>query len=191
MVLDAKAMTWASENGIDTATLKRLKIPIYGKWYFPTLPSGVPLVNLENGHIQTFRTSMRAGEILYVARDDLRRERLGPYAALPDPATVAAAREEGAAAAPVEEEPRTRTRPVEVLPPGIHMPSPSIFPLVLGVGISIMLLGLAAGPVPLRLMVLLLGLIWVVVAGIGWAMENQRDRDAHLGAAEHAPEPAE
>lgn len=185
MVLDAKAMTWASQNGIDTPTLKRHKIPIYGKWYFPTLPANVLLVNLDNGHLQTFRTAMRAGEVLYVARDDLRRARLGPYAALPDPAEVAA-RVAAAQAptavepAPVMEEERP-TRPVEVIPPGIHMPSPSIFPLILGIGISIMVLGLVAGPIPLRIMVLLLGLIWCIVAGIGWAVENQRDRDARLG----------
>src|ERR687885_1929187 len=88
MVLDAKAMTWASQNGIDTPTLKKLKIPIYGKWYFPEIPAGVVMVNLENGHLQTFRRPMRAGEILYVVRDDLRRARLGPYAALPDPSAA-------------------------------------------------------------------------------------------------------
>jgi hypothetical protein len=84
-----------------------------------------------------------------------------------------------------EVEERRPVRPVEVIPPGIHMPSPSIFPLILGVGIAIMVLGLVAGPVPLRLMVMLLGLVWCVVAGIGWAVENQRDRDAHLTTAEH------
>lgn len=190
MVLDAKAMTWASQNGIDTPTLKRLKIPIYGKWYFPELPANVPLVNLDNGHIQTFKTAMRAGEILYVARDDLRRARLGPYSVLPDPAPAPAEEPPGSAAARLAEQ-RPPRRPVEVIPPGIHLPSPSIFPLVLGIGISIMLLGLVAGPFPLRIMVMLLGLVWSVVAGIGWAVENQRDRDAHHATAEHEAGAAE
>ena len=41
MVLDAKALTWAAQNNIDTAKLKAAKIPIYGKWYFPEIPADV------------------------------------------------------------------------------------------------------------------------------------------------------
>ncbi len=43
MVLDAKVMEWATQQGLDTAALKKAKIPIYGKWYFPELPADVPL----------------------------------------------------------------------------------------------------------------------------------------------------
>ena len=49
MVLDAKALTWAAKNDIDTAKLKKAKVPIYGKWYFPEIPPHVALVNLETG----------------------------------------------------------------------------------------------------------------------------------------------
>ena len=185
MVLDVKAMSWASENGIDTATLKRHKIPIYGKWYFPDLPAGVPLVNLENGHLQTFRTPMRGGEILYVLRDDLRRARLGPYASWTEPSATTTAAEGAAAAVAAEAAEREPARRVEVIPPGIHMPSPSIYPLVVGVGMAITLLGLVAGEIPVRIMVTLLGLLWAVVGGVGWAVQGQRDRDAHAEAVEH------
>src|SRR5205823_13180807 len=54
-----------------------------------------------------FGPGLRAGEVLYVPRDDLRRARLGPYAALaePKPATPpaeAAAEAESAEAATTE-----------------------------------------------------------------------------------------
>ena len=49
MVLDAKALTWAARNDLDTAKLKKARVPIYGKWYFPEIPAGVPLVNHEGG----------------------------------------------------------------------------------------------------------------------------------------------
>lgn len=85
MVLDAKAMTWAAQNGIDTAKLKAAKVPIYGKWYFPELPPRVALVNLETGERAIFPDRMVAGEVVWVAESDLRRAGLGPYA---DPATA-------------------------------------------------------------------------------------------------------
>lgn len=186
MVLDVKAMEWAAENGIDTAKLKAAKIPIYGKWYFPDMPGRVPVVNLQNGHIETFAAGMRAGETLYVVRDDLRRARLGPYAALADrpPAAEGAVAVAGAEPAIASEAPAV-AREVEPLPPGIHLPSNSIFPLVLGLGISIALLGLVTGPWPVRIIVTLLGIIYCIVGGIGWAIENQKDRAALEGATEH------
>src|SRR5437868_9015331 len=78
MVLDAKALTWAAKNDIDTAKLKAAKVPIYGKWYFPEIPPGVPLVNLETGEQQIFPERMLAGEVIYVPAEDLRRGRLTP-----------------------------------------------------------------------------------------------------------------
>ena len=63
MVLDAKALTWAAKNNIDTAKLKAAKVPIYGKWYFPEIPPGIPLVNLETGEQQVFPERMIAGEL--------------------------------------------------------------------------------------------------------------------------------
>lgn len=77
MVLDVKALSWAAQNGIDTAKLKAAKVPIYGKWYFPEIPAGVPLVNLDTGERRTFPERMIAGEVMWVAERDLRRASLG------------------------------------------------------------------------------------------------------------------
>src|SRR6476620_9669979 len=99
MVLDSKQMDWASREGLDTAALKRAKVPIYGKWYFPDLPANEPVVNLSTGEIETFPPGYRAGAVLYVKQSDLQRAGLGPYkpAAPAAPAATAAP-----AAAPAE-----------------------------------------------------------------------------------------
>jgi len=103
MVLDSRAMDWAGRQGLDSATLKRAKVPIYGKWYFPDLPANEPLINLSTGEIETFPAGYRAGAVLYVKDSDLRRAGLGPYkgvfapapaeeaAVVAEPATVAVA----------------------------------------------------------------------------------------------------
>src|SRR5258708_88850 len=78
MVLDAKALTWAAKNDIDTAKLKKAKVPIYGKWYFPEIPPGIPLVTLETGEQQVFPERMVAGEVIYVPAADLQRVGLTP-----------------------------------------------------------------------------------------------------------------
>src|SRR3954470_2861829 len=78
MVLDAKALTWAAKHDIDTAKLKKAKVPIFGKWYFPEIPSDVPLVNLETGEQQVFPERMIAGEVIYVPAADLQRAGLAP-----------------------------------------------------------------------------------------------------------------
>ena len=78
MVLDAKALTWAATNEIDTAKLKAAKVPIYGKWYFPEIPADIPLVNLETGEQQVFPERMVAGEVIYVPAADLQRVGLAP-----------------------------------------------------------------------------------------------------------------
>src|SRR5262245_63301726 len=78
MVLDAKALTWAAQHGIDTAKLKAAKVPIYGKWYFPEIPAGVPVVNLETGAREAFDTRMLAGEVIWAPEADLRRAGLLP-----------------------------------------------------------------------------------------------------------------
>src|SRR5438132_4862869 len=78
MVLDAKALTWAAKNDIDTAKLKAAKVPIYGKWYFPEIPPGIPLVNLETGEQQIFAERMLAGEVIYAPSADLVRANLVP-----------------------------------------------------------------------------------------------------------------
>src|SRR5215211_1954428 len=78
MVLDAKALTWAAKNDIDTAKLKKAKVPIFGKWYFPEIPPGVALVNLETGEQEIFPERMVAGEVIYVPAADLLRAGLVP-----------------------------------------------------------------------------------------------------------------
>src|SRR5947209_5506285 len=80
MVLAAKALTWASQNNIDTAKLKAAKVAIYGKWYFPEIPPGVPLVSLQTGERHTFDERMLAGEVIWVAESDLQRAGLLPAA---------------------------------------------------------------------------------------------------------------
>src|SRR5215207_2632709 len=85
MVLDAKALTWAASNNIDTAKLKAAKIPIYGKWYFPEIPAEVALVNLETGERQVFPERMLAGEVIYAPEADLRRASLLPESFPPAP----------------------------------------------------------------------------------------------------------
>ena len=70
MVLDAKALTWAAKNNIDTAKLKAARVPIYGKWYFPEIPPAVPLVNLESGEQEVFSERMVAGEVIYRHDDE-------------------------------------------------------------------------------------------------------------------------
>src|SRR5688572_27494332 len=86
MVLDSKQMDWASREGLDTAALKRAKVPIFGKWYFPDLPDNVPLVNLSTGEVESFPAGYRAGAVLYVKEEDLKRAGLGPYKAAAAPA---------------------------------------------------------------------------------------------------------
>src|SRR5436190_3843650 len=78
MVLDAKALTWAAKNEIDTAKLKKAKIPIYGKWYFPEIPPNLALINLETGEQEIFSERMIAGEVIYVPAADLQAAGLAP-----------------------------------------------------------------------------------------------------------------
>jgi cytochrome c oxidase subunit IV len=99
MVLDSKQMEWASREGLDTAALKKAKVPIFGKWYFPDLPDDVPLVNLSTGEVETFPAGYRAGAVLYVKEEDLKRAGLGPYKAA-EPAPQAEQAPEGPGQAP-------------------------------------------------------------------------------------------
>ena len=78
MVLDAKALTWAAKNDIDTAKLKKAKVPIYGKWYFPEIPPNVVLINLETGEQRLFPERMVAGEVIFVPAAELLRAGLAP-----------------------------------------------------------------------------------------------------------------
>lgn len=143
MVLDSKQMDWASREGLDTPALKKAKVPIFGKWYFPDLPANVPLVNLSTGEVETFPAGYRAGAVLYVKEDDLKRAGLGPYkaAAAPAPAPAPAASPPAAAepvavgaatAAPARPAAATAPAPAPVAAPppaseqaSAHAPAPA------------------------------------------------------------------
>lgn len=88
MVLNVKAMEWASSMGLDSAKLKAAKVKIFGKWYFPDIPANERLVNLQTGEVETFPRSMRAGTVLYALEDELQRAKLGPYADPPADAST-------------------------------------------------------------------------------------------------------
>ncbi len=207
MVLDAKALTWAAKNDIDTAKLKTARVPIYGKWYFPEIPPGIPLVNLETGEQQVFPERMVAGEVIYVPAADLLRVGLAPEgfavrdvstglgegsralrAVAPEP-LLAMARPVGlprsTALVPVDGQQALVDEDVADLA-GIHMPSPSIAPLVLGVGFSILLLGAITSPI-----ILVVGGLWMLAGAIGWIriglLEERTARGHDAAEVEHAP----
>ncbi|MBV9326633.1 MAG: hypothetical protein JO352_22970 [Chloroflexi bacterium] len=188
MVLDAKALTWAAKNDIDTAKLKKARVPIYGKWYFPEIPPDVALVNLETGEQESFRQRMIAGEVIYVPAADLARAGLapadfapmdvGPGPTLLEPeaprAMVAVAPEPMFAMARPPGLPReiatVETDPDAELatefPPelaGLHMPRASVAPFVLGIGFCLALLGLITS-----LIIVIAGLLWMAVGAIAW-----------------------
>jgi hypothetical protein len=194
VTLDAKAMEWAAEKGIDTKQLKDARIPIYGKWYHPDIPADVPLINLRTGEVQTFGPGLRAGEVLFVPEAELKRARLGPFAAQEaKPETSETEAEPAPAAAQLAVSETVTDQPVG---PGeeIHMPGGSIFPLVLGFGLAIAMLGVVAGPVEARVIIALLGLVYLLTGGIGWTMEIYRETRSHQAsgqAGEHGQAQAE
>jgi hypothetical protein len=184
MVLDAKALTWAAKNDIDTAKLKKARVPIYGKWYFPEIPAGVPLVNLETGEQQVFAERMVAGEVIYVPATDLLRSGLvkDEFTVLHVPAELAGTSRALRAIAPepllAMARPPGYARRDELVPvdvtsslvdddpsalAGVHMPSASIAPFVLGVGFCIALMGVITHPI-----ILVVGLAWIFAGAIGW-----------------------
>jgi hypothetical protein len=207
MVLDAKALTWAAKNDIDTPKLKKARVPIYGKWYFPEIPAGVALVNLQTGEQQIFPERMLAGEVIYVPAADLSRAGLAPQGfsvmSLPAVPTEAA----GVALETIAPEPLlAMARPpgiafgasMELVPvdaqqtlvsqdasqlAGIHMPSASIAPFTLGVGFCIMLLGAIT-----NVIIFVVGLVWMVAGAVAWirvGLLEERAAAAHGGEVEH------
>jgi hypothetical protein len=184
MVLDAKALTWAARNNIDNAKLKAAKVPIYGKWYFPEIPPGVPLVNLETGEQEIFPERMVAGEVIFVPAADLQRARLAPegFAVMTVPTDAEPATRALTAIAPEplvamarpvglpRETPAIELDGEQALVPeepadlaGIHMPSHSVAPFVLGIGFCITVLGLITNPI-----ILVVGLLWMLAGAITW-----------------------
>jgi hypothetical protein len=203
MVLDAKALTWAAQNNIDTAKLKAAKVPIYGKWYFPEIPAGVALLNLETGEQEVFPQRMVAGEVIYVPAADLQRASLTPEgfsvrevtpglegasrglrAIAPEP-LLAMARPPGleirtTTIVPVESQ-QALVAHDEAELAGIHMPSPSIAPFVLGVGFCITMLGVIS-----NVIILIVGLLWMLAGAIAWIRIGLLEaRAAHSGEATH------
>jgi cytochrome c oxidase subunit 4 len=124
MVLDSKQMDWASREGLDTAALKRAKVPIFGKWYFPDLPANEPLINLSTGQTETFPSGYRAGAVLYVKEADLKRAGIGPYKAAaapaPAPAPAAVPAKEPAAVAVAAAPAAAPARPAPAPAPAVH-----------------------------------------------------------------------
>jgi len=116
-------MDWGGRQGLDSAALKRAKVPIYGKWYFPDLPANEPLVNLSTGEIETFPPGYRAGAVLYVKEADLKKAGLGPYKATP----AAAAAPAPVTAAPVAEPVAVAAAPVAAIAPR-PAPAPAVVP---------------------------------------------------------------
>ena len=206
MVLDAKALTWAGKNDIDTAKLKKAKVPIYGKWYFPEIPADVPLVNLETGEQEVFKERMIAGEVMYAPVAELQRAGLVPADFVIPEAVVPIAPPERALRTIAPEPLLAMARPPDfddgsrviveavdsqpvLLGPeesmgGIHLPSASITPFVLGVGFCIAMLGLITNVV-----IVLVGLVWMAVGAIGWIRIGQEEllaSEAHGLAEEHS-----
>jgi hypothetical protein len=202
MVLDAKALTWAAKQDIDTAKLKKAKVPIYGKWYFPEIPAGVALVNLETGEQVVFPERMVAGEVIYVPTADLISAGLAPEGLTPMdvPPELAGVDRGLRVIAPepllaMARPPGIEARPVSIVPvesqqalvttdeaelAGIHMPSASIAPFVLGVGFCIAMFGLIANPV-----ILVVGLLWMLAGAIGWIRIGLLEERAAAAHAAH------
>jgi hypothetical protein len=206
MVLDAKALTWAAKNDIDTPKLKKAKVPIYGKWYFPEIPPHVALTNLETGEQEVFPQRMIAGEVIYVPSADLQRAGLAPadfavmevappllvegttrdIRAIPPEPLIAMARPPDL---PLETSfvlaETDQGFPAEEEPDlsGIHMPRPSIAPFVLGLGFCLVFLGLIT-----NVIILVAGLLWMLAGAIVWIRIGQLEKaEAHPHVE---PEPA-
>jgi hypothetical protein len=113
MVLDVKFMDWAGSQGLDTAKLRTAKIAVYGKWYFPTIPAGRPLVNLRTGEVQVFSQEMQAGETLWAAQDDLTRAKFWPPRSAEEIAAEKAQAKPAATARPAPAAPKPPSQPPE------------------------------------------------------------------------------
>jgi hypothetical protein len=216
MVLDAKALTWAANNDIDTAKLKKARVPIFGKWYFPEIPPGVPLVNLETGEQEVFPERMVAGEVIYVPAADLLRASLAPEGfsirqvavdtgggstralrTMAQEPLLAMARPPGmetrAAIVPVDADQSLLPADPAALA-GIHLPSASIAPFVMGLGFCIALLGAIS-----HWIILVVGLLWMLAGSIVWIRIGLLEAGAaaahahgdHLDPADHSNDPDE
>ena len=78
------------------------------------------------------------------------------------------------------------TRKREELPEGVHLPSPSIQPLILAIGITITVFGIVFRGFAISLsegfsipIIMVLGLIITVVGFIGWIREGRKAAQPH------------
>jgi hypothetical protein len=88
--------------------------------------------------------------------------------------------------AAVGAEPKTTPKKHEELPEGVHMPSPSIQPLILAAGVTIMVIGIVFRGFAISLgesfnipIIMVLGVVIVVAGFIGWIRENRREAQPH------------
>ena len=85
----------------------------------------------------------------------------------------------GTLALPMEDLPDV----VEPLPEGIHLPSPSIGPFVLGIGFSLVFLGLIT-----HVLIVITGLLWMLVGAVVWIRVGMlEDQRLHSHEPEVAP----
>jgi len=216
MVLDAKTMIWAARHELDTAKLKKAKVPLYGKWYFPELPANVPLVNLESGERRSFGSHMLAGEVIWAPEEELRLANL-----LPADVTTAWDRDSAQASAPVSlaaapvvpaPEPlllmtrppagvgdREHEHPHETLALAVPAPPepPTVMEEAAALGIHLPLasiapfvLGIGFCLVLLGLIanpiILIVGLVWMLAGAVGWVRIGLLEYGAAHADAAHA-----
>ena len=88
--------------------------------------------------------------------------------------------------AAVGAEPKGVAKKREELPAGVHMPSPSLQPLILAAGITIMVIGIVFRGFAISLgegfsipIIMVLGVIIVVAGFIGWIRENRSEAQPH------------
>jgi hypothetical protein len=83
-------------------------------------------------------------------------------------------------------EPKGTPKTREELPEGVHLPSPSLQPLILAAGITIMVIGIVFRGFAISLgesfsipIIMVLGVIIVVAGFIGWIRENRKEAQPH------------
>jgi len=74
----------------------------------------------------------------------------------------------------------------EELPPGVHLPAPSLQPLILAVGLTITVFGIVFRGLAITLsagfsipIIMMLGLIVTLAGFIGWIREGRRETQPH------------
>jgi hypothetical protein len=146
---------------------------------------------------------MVAGEVIWAPEADLRRAELLPadypepelptgppevpqalHVIAPEP-LLAIARPPGVDLHPQPALPEPETEPPPAHISGIHMPSASIAPFVLGVGFCIAFLGLIT-----NLFIVIVGLVWMLAGAMGWIRIGLMEAAHASHVAENDPEAA-